>query len=135
MVNCNRFPSFTTATLITSETRDYLAEAILAVVTPIRHGARVEVRTNRTPALQSLANRPEQQLVENSINLVLGDHGNPNSNCSVDKIIQEFEDKFRRLSPAGAKLDTGTPQSRRHQPQEQSEGARAISEPGPLLQG
>ena len=45
------------------------------------------MRTDRATALQSLANRPDQQLQDNRIDLVLGDQGNPNSNCSVDKTI------------------------------------------------
>ena len=71
-------------------------------------GARVEVRTDRATALQSLASRPDQQLQDNGIDLVLGDHGNPNSNCSVDKTIQELEAELRRISPDGGKLDYGT---------------------------
>ena len=108
VVNCDRFSNFATATLTPSETREDLARAILAVITPIRHGARVEVRTDRAAALQSLANRPDQQLQANGIDLVLGDHGNPNSNCSVDKTIQELEAELRRISPDGGKLDFGT---------------------------
>ena len=64
MINCDWFSSFSTATLITSKTKADLAEAILTVFTPIRHEASVEVRTHRALALQSLANKPEQQLVE-----------------------------------------------------------------------
>ena len=111
MVNCDRFSSFMTAAIITSKTRADLAEAILAVVTPIKHRSRVEVRTDRAPALQSLANKPEQQLVDNGIDLVLGDHSNPNSNCSVDKVIQELEEPCR--SQAGRRH----PQSCRHKSQ------------------
>ena len=108
VINCDRFSNFATATLTPSETREDLARAIIAVVTPIRHSTRVEVRTDRAAALQSLANRPDKQLQDNGIDLVLGDHGNPNSNCSVDKTIQELEAELRRISPDGGKLDAGT---------------------------
>ena len=108
VVNCDRFSNFATATLTPSESMEDLARAILAVITPIRHGARVQVRTDRAAALQSLANRPDQQLQANGIDLVLEDHGNPNSNCTVDKTIQELEAELKRISPDGGKVDAGT---------------------------
>ena len=46
--------------------------------------------------------------MDNGIHIVLGDHRNPKSNCSVDKIICELEVELKRLCPTGAKLDAGT---------------------------
>ena len=107
VVNCDRFSNFATATLVDNETRDMLVAAILSVVTPIRHAAQVEVRTDRATALQSLANRPHKQLEENGITVVLGDHANKNSNCSVDKTIQELEEELKKIDPESRKLTSG----------------------------
>ena len=108
VVNCDRFSNFATATLAQSETREDMVKAILQVVTPIRHCHRIQVRTDRAPALLSLASRPDKQLESNGIDIVLGDQGNPNSNCSVDNIIKDLEAELRRLDPGGGKVDAGT---------------------------
>ena len=68
----------------------------------------MQVRTDRAPALRSLASRPDKQLESNGIDIVLGEQGNPNSNCSVDSIIKDLEAELRRLNPGGGKLDSGT---------------------------
>merc|ERR1712020_688735 len=94
------------STIVESESRENMVKAILTTVTPIRHAAEVEVRTDRAPALQSLADRPDQQLNENGIKIVLGDHANPNSNCSVDKVMRE-EEEIRKIDPGGTKLSQG----------------------------
>ena len=107
MVNCDRFSSMVTA-FAESEKREDMVKAILAVVTPIRHSNRVQVRADKASALQSLASRPDEQLQNNGIDMVLGHHGNPNSNCSVDKIIQELEAELKRLEPEGLPLSAGT---------------------------
>ena len=106
-VNCDRFSNFVTASIISSESREDLIQAVLTTVTPIRHSARVEVRTDRATALKSLADRPDQQLVDNGIHIVLGDHGNKNSNCSVDKEMRMLEEELRKLVPEGTKVTPG----------------------------
>ena len=108
LVTCDRFSNFATATIARTETRDDMIQAILSTVTPIRHAAKVEVRTDRAPALQSLANKPDPQLVDNGIVVVLGEHANPNSNCSVDKTIRELEEEIKKIHPDGGKLTPGT---------------------------
>ena len=108
MVNVDRFSNFVTACLVDSETREDMIKSILAVVTPVRHCSRVQVRTDRARALSSLAERPDPQLQDNGIDVVLGDHANPNKNASVDKSIQELEAELRRLSPEGRPLTAGT---------------------------
>ena len=40
--------------------------------------------------------------------LVLGEQANQNSNCSVDKSMQELEGELKRLDPEGGKLTSGT---------------------------
>ena len=107
VVNCDRFSNFTTATLAESETRENMIPAILNLVTPIRHAAKVEVRTDKAASLQSLANRPEAQLADNGIVVVLGDHANKNSNCSVDKTIRELEEELKKIEPEGGRLSPG----------------------------
>ena len=107
VVTCDRFSNYVTATIVESESRENMVKAILTTVTPIRHAAEVEVRTDRARALQSLADRPDQQLTENGIKIVLGDHANPNSNCSVDKVMRELEEEIRKIDPGGTKLSQG----------------------------
>ena len=108
MVSVDRFSNFVTASFVGSETREAMIEGILAVVTPVRHCSRVQVRTDRARGLSSLAERPDQQLQDNGIDMVLGDHANPNKNASVDKSIQELEAELRRLSPEGLPVSLGT---------------------------
>ena len=108
MVNVDRFSNFVTACIAASETREDMIQALLAVVTPVRHSSNVQVRTDRAQGLSSLAERPDPQLQDNGIEIVLGDQGNPNKNASVDKSIQELEAELRRLSPEGKPVSVGT---------------------------
>ena len=39
---------------------------------------------------------------------MLGEHANPNSNCSVDKTIRELEEEIKKIHPDGGKLTPGT---------------------------
>ena len=107
LVTADRFSNFVTASFTPSETREDLCKALLAAITPIRHAHRVEGRTDRAPSLRSLGNRPEPELLTNGIEIVLGDHGNKNSNAVVDKMIQELEAELRRLDPEGQKISAG----------------------------
>ena len=108
LVTCDRFSNFVTATITKSEKREDMIPGILATVTPIRHASQVEVRTDRAPALQSLAEKPDRELLDNGIVVVLGEHANPNSNCSVDKSIRELEEELKKLHPDGGKLTPGS---------------------------
>ena len=84
-----------------------MVQGILNLVTPIRHCSKVQVRVDRAPALKSLAENHDQELADNGIDLELGEDLNKNSNCSVDKKIQELEAEIRRLCPKETKLTTG----------------------------
>ena len=108
IVNGDKFSNFATSAIIKSESRDDLADAILAIVTPVRNSSMITVRTDRAAALQSLARRPDQRLTENGVTLILGESGNPNWNSSVDKIIAELEAVLRRICPSGGRIDAGT---------------------------
>ena len=107
LINTDRFSNFTTATIINSEKRDDLALGLLQVITPMRHGSKVQVRTDRAKALVSLSVSPDIQLVNNGIEVVLAEHANPNSNASVDKTMQDLEKEFLRLEPSGGKISPG----------------------------
>ena len=107
LVNCDLFSGYVTAKIIKTEQRDDMSEGILDLVTPIRHSNKILLRVDRAPALRSLATKKEDQLEENGIKLELGDHFNKNSNCSVDKKIQELEAEILRLCPKETKLSTG----------------------------
>ena len=90
MVNCDLFSGFTTACQTNSEKKEDMITGILNLVTPIHHCATVQVRTDRAPALKSLATNPDPELGTNGILLELGEHLNKNSNCSIDKKIREI---------------------------------------------
>ena len=107
LVNCDLFSGYTTACLCRSERSEDMTEAILQVVTPIRHAHSVIVRTDKAPALKSLAEKTTGQLAENGIKLILGDDINKNSNCCVDKKIQELELELKKIVQAGSQLRTG----------------------------
>jgi hypothetical protein len=107
LVNCDLFSGYVTAEIIQSEKREHMVNGILSLITPVRHSDRVLVRVDRAPALRSLSNTPDQELDSNGITLDLGEHFNKNSNCSVDKKIQELEAEIRRISPKETKLSYG----------------------------
>ena len=95
------------ATFIMSEKKEDTVQAILSLVTPIRHCDSVLVRVDRAPALRSLANNPDDQLSRNGIKLELGESLNKNSNCSIDKKIRELESEIVRLCPKETPITTG----------------------------
>ena len=107
MVNCDLFSGYTTACFICTEQKPDMVQGILNLVTPMRHCSKVQLRVDRAPALKSLAENHDQELVDNGITLELGEDLNKNSNCSVDKKIQELEAEIRRLCPKETKLTTG----------------------------
>ena len=107
LVNTDLFSGYTTACFTDSETRADLEEAILQVITPIRHSAAVLARVDKASAFQSMAKNRSDMLEENGIRLDMAEDYNKNSNCAVDKKIQELEEEFRRLSPEGEKISTG----------------------------
>ena len=104
MVTSDLFSSYTTTTLIHSETKKDLSDGIIATTTPIRLASTITVRTDRAPALQALA-REGHLLSQIGIQILLpNDAFNKNSNCHVDKIIQELELEITKISPAGKPL-------------------------------
>lgn len=66
------FSGYTTATFLMSEDRDNMAQGLLALITPIRNSPQVLVRTDKAATLQSLANRPHEELEWNGSKISLG---------------------------------------------------------------
>ena len=106
IVCADMFSSFTTAAFVTGETREILEQAIIQVVTPIRHSPTLTIRTDNAPAFKSLSTNSSSVLKENGINLQLGDDANKNSNAVVDKLIQELEMELKKISPDGQQIPT-----------------------------
>ena len=101
LVNTDMFSSFVTSCFVDSEKTDDLAKAIIQVTTPIRRSPNIVIRVDRAPAFVSLASSPNPLLENLGIKLELADHENKNSNCVVDKSINELEIELKKLSPDG----------------------------------
>ena len=106
LVNIDLFSSYTTACFADSEKADDLAEAIIQAVTPIRINKPLIVRVDKAPGLVKLASSSHSLLKEVGINLVIANDGNKNSNCCVDKAINELESELKKICPDGSKLST-----------------------------
>ena len=107
LVNTDMFSGYTTACMMDSEDRVDTVKSLIQVTTPIRNSAVVKIRTDRAPAFQSLVKSKDNSLETNGIILELGDDLNKNSNCIVDRKIQELEEELRRISPEGEKITIG----------------------------
>ena len=103
-VNTDLFSSYTTACFAQTEKIDDLAIAILQLITPIRHCHTILVRVDGQSSLKSLAKNGHEILDSNGIKIILGEDFNKNSNCCVDKRIQELEKELKLVSPAGEKI-------------------------------
>ena len=103
-VNTDLFSSYTTACFTQSEKIDDLATTILQLITPIRHSHTILVRVDGQSSLKSLAKNGHESLDSNGIRIILGEDFNKNSNCCVDKRIQELEKELKLISPAGEKV-------------------------------
>ena len=94
------FSFYVTACFIPSEKADDLANAIIQVVTPIRQSNSVLVRVDKAPGFLKLAHSSQSSLSDIGIILEIGNDENKNSNCSVDKAIDELEKELIKISPA-----------------------------------
>jgi hypothetical protein len=105
MVTMDLFTSYITTALVPSESRPDIINGIIATTTPIRLASNITVRSDRAPALVSLARDQSSPLLTVGITIQLPDDAfNKNANCHVDKVIQELELELKKISPAGAKL-------------------------------
>ena len=107
MVSADMFSGFVTCALIDTEGRADIVKGLLTTITPVRHSHRVLVRTDKGSSLQSLKNNEDEQLRQNGIELELGHDFNKNSNCLVDKKIQELETELIKVSPEGSSVTSG----------------------------
>ena len=107
LVTVDLFSFFVTLCIISSEKAEDLANGIIQSVTPIRRAGNVVVRVDKAPGLIKLANSPNSVFEQAGITLELGDDGNKNSNCAVDKVINELEEELRKLSPSADKINLG----------------------------
>ena len=104
LVCVDLFSSYVTACFIKSEKSEDLTDGIIQTVTPIRSSGNITVRVDKAPGLLKIIN--DCALEDLGITLIPGDDENKNSNCSVDKIIDEMEQELRKLSPAGDKVNS-----------------------------
>jgi len=101
MVTMDLHTNYTTTALIQSEKRDDLLQGIITTTTPIRLSAKITVRTDRAPALQSLASgHPDLSSIGITVEMPK-DAFNKNANCHIDKCIQELELEIKKISPLG----------------------------------
>ena len=104
LVNTDLFSSYTTTCLTASEKAVDLAKAIIQATTPVRRASTLLIRADKAPGFISLASESNSPLKDLGIELELGDDYNKNSNCSVDKIINELEVEIKKFSPDGEKI-------------------------------
>ena len=97
LVTTDLFSNFTTACFIPSEQKQDLLQGLIQSTTPVRRSDVINVRTDRAPALSSLANTPPPDLIKAGITISLPDqHFNKNTNAKVDKIIQELQLEIKK---------------------------------------
>jgi len=96
---------YVTTAFLQAETKQAIAEAITATSTPIRLSSNLFIRTDRAPALQSLAKDTSGPLTSIGITLQMpNDEFNKNANCHVDRAIQQLQEEIRKISPEGKQL-------------------------------
>ena len=108
LVCMDMFSGYVVATFINSEKKDDMVEAIIQLTTPIRHAPYIHIRTDKATSLQSLAKTQHQDFIDNGIEIILGDDMNKNSNCQIDKKIQELESEIRKFSPQETPITIAT---------------------------
>ena len=97
LVSTDLFSNYTTATLIPSEQRIDILQGLIQLTTPVRSSDKIDIRTDRAPALRSLAQNPPPELIKAGINIALPlHHFNKNSNAKIDKIIQELQLEIKK---------------------------------------
>ena len=108
LLNVDVFSGFMTACILINEQCEEMVKGLIQTTTPIRHSPEVIVRVDSAPALKSLEKTGHRDLAENGIKLVLGDAMNKNSNCNIDKKMQELQQELRRLCPTDRKITVST---------------------------
>ena len=108
LMNTDLFSGYTTACFLENEQKEEMVRGLLHLITPIRHSPEVIVRVDSAPALKSLKKSGHADLSENGLKLVLGEDMNKNSNCSIDKKMQELQMEIKRLCPTETKISLST---------------------------
>ena len=108
LLNVDIFSGYVTACFLNNEQREEMVKGLIQVTTPIRHSPEVLVRVDSAPALKSLERTGHRDLAENGIKLILGNDMNKNSNCNIDKKMQELQEEIRRLCPTEIKITVST---------------------------
>ena len=106
LICVDMFSSYVTGCFSSSEKAEDLEESIIQAVTPIRRSNPVLVRVDKAPGFVKLSKLSQSSLPTVGISLELGDDGNKNSNCVVDKIIDELESELKKISPSGGRLNS-----------------------------
>ena len=95
LVNTDVFSSYVTSSIINSEKACDLEKGLIQVITPIKLSRHVSVRVDSAPGFKSLAAN-SQALSKLGIHLDIGNPINKNSNCHVDKVIQDLEKEISK---------------------------------------
>jgi hypothetical protein len=107
LVNTDLFSNYATTCFIHSEQKQDLMNGLIQITTPIRRSETITIRTDRAPALVSLAKSPPPELRQVGISIVLPDnHFNVNSNAKVDKIIQELQLEIKKQASPLARFNS-----------------------------
>lgn len=104
LVNMDIFSNYLTATLVNSERSQDLQEGLIKIISPIQLSPTVSVRVDSAPALKSLASQENSLLSQAGIHLDVGEPLNKNSNCYIDKAIQELELEISKTVQACDKI-------------------------------
>lgn len=95
VVNVDIFSNYVTSCIMPSESKTDMKQAIIQLVTPIRHSGNVQVKTDKASAFKSLKEDTDLQRINITITNTL--HFNKNANCEVDKAIQELQHELIKL--------------------------------------
>ena len=99
----DQFSSYTTADFINDETSESLENAIINLITPIRHTGIVLIRTDQAAGFIKAAKSTKLEQLE--IKIELGSSLNKNSNAVIDKGIQELEREITAINPIEKPID------------------------------
>ena len=108
LINTDLFSGYTTACILDSEQKEEMIKGIILTITPVRHSAEVIVRVDSAPALLALTKTGHNDLNQNGITLALGEDMNKNSNCCVDKKMQELQTELKKLCHSESKISIST---------------------------
>ena len=104
----DHFSSFTTATIIKSETHQELRKGIIDLVIPIRINSTTYIKTDNATGFSPLINGKDAELEKLNIKLTQSDPFNKNENAVVDRACNEIEKIICALEPDGRPISNCT---------------------------